>query len=110
MNYGIIFGSCVTIAMVLSMVILSINNRLHKQRIKNTIIPGTKYTYYGVNGVGDPFKDANVYISIINVKVCHSPVFASGSPSDANFVPFAPVFDQPLWVVTLSVYTLNRAG
>ena len=71
MNYGIIFGSCVTIAMVLSIVILSINSRLHKQRIKNTIIPGTKYTYYGVNGVGDPFKDANVYISIINVKGNH---------------------------------------
>ena len=71
MNYGIFFGSCVVIALILILVLLFITNDLHKRRIKKTIIPGTKYVYYGVNGIGDPFKDPNVYISIINVKGNH---------------------------------------
>jgi hypothetical protein len=71
MNYGIFFGSCVITAIVLSVVILSVNTYLRKQRIKKSIIPGTKYVYYGINGGGNPFLDPNIYITIINVKGNH---------------------------------------
>lgn len=71
MNFGVFFCSCVTTAIVLSVVILSINTYLHKQRIKKSIIPGTKYVYYGIKGDGNPFLEANIYISIINIKGNH---------------------------------------
>ena len=71
MNYGIFIGSCITTALILILVLLFISNDLYKRRIKKSIIPGTKYVYYGVNGGGNPFKEPNIYISIINVKGNH---------------------------------------
>lgn len=71
MNYGIFIGSCFATALVLILVLLFISNDLYKRRIKKSIIPGTKYVFYGVNGDGNPFKEPNIYISIINVKGNH---------------------------------------
>lgn len=71
MNYGIFFGSCVATALILILVILYVNAYLRKRQIKQSIIPGTKYVYYGVNGNGNPFLEANICVSIINVKGNH---------------------------------------
>lgn len=71
MNYGIFIGSCITTALILILVLLFISNYLYKRRIKKSIIPGTKYVYYGLTGGGNPFKEANIYVSIINVKGNH---------------------------------------
>jgi hypothetical protein len=71
MNYGMFFGSCVATALILILVLMFISNDLYKRHIKKSIIPGTKYVYYGVNGGGNPFLDPNIYITIINVKGNH---------------------------------------
>lgn len=71
MNYGIFIGSCITTALILILVLLFISNDLYKRRIKKSIIPGTKIVYYGIKGDGNPFLEANIYISIINVKGNH---------------------------------------
>lgn len=71
MDYGIFFGSCIATALILILVLMFITNDLYKRRIKKSIIPGTKYVYYGINGDGNPFLDPNIYISIINVKGNH---------------------------------------
>ena len=71
MKFGVFFCSCVITAIVLSIVILCVNTYLRKRQIKESIMSGTKYVYYGVNGDGNPFLDPNVYISIIKVKGNH---------------------------------------
>jgi hypothetical protein len=71
MDYRMFIGSCVATALILILVLLFISNDLYKRRIKKSIIPGTKYVYYNVNGGGNPFLDPNVYITIINIKGNH---------------------------------------
>lgn len=42
-----------------------------KRKIRKSLVPGTKFVFYGYGGGGDPFNVQNITYTIIDVKAGH---------------------------------------
>lgn len=68
MTAGTIFGCIVITFALIVLGVLSVISLTEKRKIKISLVPGAKFVFYGNCGGGDPFREANITFTIIQVK------------------------------------------
>ena len=71
MNAGEILFAILGSIAVFVLVFVLLCNAAEKRKIRNNLVPGTKFIFYGNCGGGDPFREANIAFTIIQVKAGH---------------------------------------
>ena len=71
MNAGMIFGCIVITFFLIVLGVLGVITLTEKRKIKNSLVPGAKFVFYGNCGGGDPFREANITFTILQVKAGH---------------------------------------
>lgn len=68
MNAGEILFAILGGIAVFVLVFVLLCTSAEKRKIRKSLVPGTKFVFYGNCGGGDPFRDANITFTIIQVK------------------------------------------
>lgn len=71
MNAGEILFAILGGIVVFVLVFVLLCTSAEKRKIRKSLVPGTKFVFYGNCGGGDPFRDANITFTIIQVKAGH---------------------------------------